>query len=467
MASSADILLDVSHMMSDYIGPAGIEPQALNELKSNLQTIHNGLIDLRKLGQMPFCDLPYQDQKVAQILAKAEEVRGRYENILLLGIGGSALGARCLQKALVRPFTKLQPEGHRSGPRLFIVDNVDPAEWESLGQTVDWKKTLLVVISKSGKTTETLAAYLYFRNCLLEQVGQTGCRRQILIITDAKQGALRRVAELEKLETFDIPPGIGGRFSVLTAVGLFPAACLGIDIAELLAGARRMDERCQKGDVWFNPAMMSAALHYLCDRQKRRRLRVIMPYGEQLKAYGDWFAQLWGESLGKRYSLNGEEIFNGTTPVRAIGVVDQHSQLQLYLEGPRDKVITFVALGSENLLKIPRGYQDIEDFAVLGGRGVQELLEIERIATAQALAKNGCPNQTLLLKELSAHSLGQLLYLAQVETVFLGQLYNINPFDQPGVDLIKKYIHGALNRPGYEGYHQELTNRKLDKKFLI
>lgn len=466
MPAANDILLDFSNMMSDHIGQSGVEQQDLEGLYPLLKQIHKGLGDLRRLGQLPYCDLPYQDHKVERILSKAAQVRDQYENILLLGIGGSALGARCLQKSLVKPFTKLNPPEKRQGPRLFIIDNIDAAEWESLAETLDWKKTLIVVISKSGKTTETISAFLYFRQFLVDHVG-TAYRQHLLFITDPKQGALRKISEHEKIETFEILPGIGGRFSVFTAVGLFPAACLGINIEELLAGARRMDERCKNADPWFNPAIMSASLHYLFDKKKKRRLRVIMPYGEQLKAYGDWFAQLWAESLGKRYSLKGEEVFAGTTPVRAMGVCDQHSQLQLYLDGPRDKVVTFVALGGNHQAKIPHAYETYEEFAILGGKSIQELLDIERVATAQALAKNGCPNQTLLLRELSAHSLGQLLFLAQVETVFLGQIYNINPFDQPGVELIKKYIYGALHRPGYEIYQKELASLKQDKKFQI
>jgi glucose-6-phosphate isomerase len=421
----SDILLDFNNMMAEMIGSSGIEKGEIDSLQSQIRQISDGLNDLRRLGQMPYRDLPFHDEIANRVVQKAKEVRERFDTILLLGIGGSALGARFLTESLA--------SGKK--PKLVVCDHLDGSVWQELAEMLDSEKTLLLAVSKSGKTLETVAAFLFFRRRF----------KHLFIITDPREGPLRRLAEEEGIESLEIPSGVGGRFSVFTPAGLFPAACLGVDIQELLAGARRMDERCQKSDPWFNPALMNAVLHFLFDGKRGRKIRVIMPYGEKLKGYATWFAQLWAESLGKKISLKGKEVFAGTTPVSASGPADQHSQLQLYLEGPHDKTTTFVAAEKEaddfpfpDPLVLP-------ETAGLRGRTVHELLQAERMATEKALAESGRPTQTILLREINPYTVGQLLYMAEIETVFAGELYNVNPFDQPAVEKIKRNIRDYLS----------------------
>ena len=229
-----------------------------------------------------------------------------------------------------------------------------------------------------------------------------------------------------------------------------------------------MDERCNKEDVWINPGSMLATLHYLADRKRGKGCRVVMPYDDRLKGYTEWFAQLWGESLGKLLSLKGEEIHNGSTPIKALGSIDQHSQLQLYLEGPMDKTVTFISVEDPpNSFRIPEAYRHQAEFTPLLGKSVHQLLTFQRQATEAALLRAGCPNLTIRLKEVSPQTIGQLLYLAEVETVFAGALYDINPFDQPGVETIKKFIKGLLGVRGYEEYAQALEGQKKDPRYVI
>lgn len=421
-----DLLLDFNNMMAETIGVSGIEKKEIDSLKSQIQQIDDGLSDLRRLGQMPYRDLPYHDDLARRIVQKAKEIQERFDTILLLGIGGSSLGARFLAESLAP----------RKKPRLVICDHLDGLVWQELAETLDIKRTLLLVVSKSGKTVETVASFLFFRRRF----------KHLFIITDPHEGPLRRLVQEEGIESLEIPPGVGGRFSVFTPAGLFPAACLGVSVEELLAGARRMDERCKTSDPWFNPALMSAVLHYLFDSRKGRRIRVVMPYGERLKGYSAWFSQLWAESLGKKISLKGKEILAGTAPIGVLGPQDQHSQLQLYLEGPQDKAVTFVAeekAGREP--RLPEDLEDLNEVKELKGRSVPELLKAERIATEKALAESGRPNQTILLREINPYAVGQLLYMAEVETVFAGELYNVNPFDQPAVEQIKRNVRDYLS----------------------
>jgi glucose-6-phosphate isomerase len=460
MPLRTDIVLDFNNMLAERIGPNGVQISEIEQVTDTLNQTYRGLQDLRKLGQLPFRDLPYQEDQLDRIIAKAEEIRSRCEAVLVLGTGGSSLGASCLVEAL--------SSSKGNAMRLEICEDLHPLTWDRLQKSLPPDKTFLIVVSKSGKTIETLAAFLFFRNWMISNIGEVGYRKSVLFITDPHRGPLREIANREKIETLPVPPGVGGRYSVLSTVGLLPAACIGVEIKSLLAGARRMDERCQKADVWANPAMMSAALHYLACLKKKRTIRVLMPYDDRLRAYGSWFAQLWGESLGKRFSLKGGEIRAGITPVRAEGSIDQHSQLQLYLEGPRDKTITFLTIEQPGVeLKIPKDYASSPEFVMLGGQSVQELLQVQRRATEAALTEVGCPTMTIELKEMNPSMLGQLLYLAEVETVFTGALNDINPFDQPGVVLIKNFIQGLLGVESFKDYRLKYEKGKKDPRYRI
>lgn len=434
MLARTDILLDFNNMMAEEVGPQGIRKSEIDSIATEMGQVHDGLADLRRLGQLPFQDLPYHEEMAEQVMNRAREAQERFETILLLGIGGSSLGAKLLVHSLVS----------RGNCRLIVCDHLDSEEWRKISESLDWKKTLLIVVSKSGRTTETLAAFLFFRNCLQGALGEK-YKQNLAVITDPKKGPLRKFANDEKILSFDIPPGVGGRYSALTPAGLFPAACCGVDIQGLLSGAQKMDARCKNKDPWFNPALMSAVLHYLLDQKRGHRMRIVMPYGLRLRTYAAWFSQLWAESLGKRRMLKGREVLTGTTPVCASGPEDQHSQLQLFLDGPCDKSVTFLGVPHDSVpLLIPNEGPDISETKLLRKKSVHELLEIERVATEKALRDAGRPNQTILLGDIHASTIGELLYFAEMETVFAGQLYNINPFDQPAVESIKKNIKDYL-----------------------
>ena len=263
-----------------------------------------------------------------------------------------------------------------------------------------------------------------------------------------------------------IPDGVGGRFSELCPVGLLAAAVCGIDIRELLAGAAYMDGLCdQITDVWKNPAYMLATLQYAA-MKRGCNISVLMPYADSLKYMADWYAQLWAESLGKKFDLAGNVVHAGQTPVKALGVTDQHSQVQLYTEGPFDKVVTF--LGVERFRRttpISDGYDSVPDVSFLCGHTQNELIAAELRATQYAVAKSGHLSNCIMLPEVNAFTVGELLFFFELCTAFAGELLGINTFDQPGVEEGKNATYALLGKAGYDEKRSELQSApaKIEK----
>lgn len=449
------ISLDYTNLMAGVVGSEhGLTRSELRSEFSRVREISHGLKERRAGGGLAFMELPYQDKLVGRIEEYARGLPASIDNFVVIGIGGSALGNIMLHSALNHPEYNLLPKQRRGGrPRMFFLDNVDPDRTASLLDALDPRRTVFNVITKSGDTAETMSNFLVARAWLMRAVGKKGLARRIVAITDETKGHLRKIVEKEGYESFVVPDGVGGRFSVLTAVGLISAAVSGVDIKELLLGAAAMDRICRSDDPEKNPAAMNALLHYLLDTRKGKSISVMMPYVHRLRDFADWYRQIWAESLGKKFSLDGIRVNVGQTPVKALGATDQHSQSQLYMEGPFDKVVTLIGLEKyPREVKIPKAFSKMEGIAYLGGHTLGELIEAERLSTALSLAKNSRPNCSITLPELGPHTLGQLIYMYEVQTAFAGMLYNINAFDQPGVELSKKYTYGMMGRKGFEKF---------------
>jgi glucose-6-phosphate isomerase len=446
------LTIDYTNMLAPALGGAGLPPDALEKNAQRFVHVHEDVDRRRAAGELGFYDLPYATALVDEIERFAEKEGQAFETVVVLGIGGSALGTLALQQALAKPYwNELDGAGRDFFPRLYVLDNIDPATIGPFLDRIDVRRTLFNVISKSGTTAETMAQYLVVRERLGLSFPDDGYRVHLLFTTDPQQGVLRELARTEGIPTLPIPPNVGGRFSVLSAVGLLPAALIGIDIRALLQGARAMDERCRTPVLHNNPAGVFAMLQYLAHTLAHANIHVMMPYSDRLYFTADWFRQLWAESLGKNRDRQGREVAVGPTPVKALGATDQHSQLQLYMEGPCDKTISLLAVESSQLdLTIPNLYPEIDALSYLGGHSLGELLEAERQATAAALAQHGRMNLTIRLPNLSAHSLGQLLMMLQIATVYAGALYNVDPLDQPGVELGKRLTYGLMGRSGFE-----------------
>ena len=453
------VRLDVNGMMAEAIAEGGVARDEVEALEVRTSEIARTLAAQRAMGELPFYNLPYQKDAVAEMKQLGNEVRAECDTLVVLGIGGSALGTKTLIGALGPPT-----------PRVIVADNIDPWSFGRLLDGLDLQRSTFNVISKSGETAETMAQFLVVRDLLLRQLGAVDYVRRIVITTDAVTGALRQVVHDEGFRALAIPAGVGGRFSVLTAVGLFPAAVAGLKIDELLAGAAWMDERCKDAPLWRNPAHLLATLLYLADTRHRRNVVVMMPYSDRLTGLAAWFAQLWAESLGKAQTLDGTPAHTGQTPVAAVGATDQHSQLQLYAEGPADKVIVLVRVEDHGReLPIPAAYTDLDSLGYLGGTGLGHLLNLEQRATELALVKQQRPVITLTVPQLNAFTLGQLFYLFEVAVVFAGALHRINPLDQPGVQESKRLTYGQVGRKGFEDKRTEVDawlGRKLEHYVL-
>ncbi len=463
-----DIRFDFNNMMDTSIGEFGFSERQIDEMESTCSKAVEAVQKRRGTGWLGWMELPYQP---AEELSRMKEIASRFQeckDFVVLGIGGSALGTIALKSALLHPWHDLIPEKSRKTPRLHVLDNVDPYWLGTFTDVLDPSSTCVNVISKSGSTAETMSQFLWMRKWLKENLGDSYAEH-IVVTTDPVKGALRAMAEEEGFAAFTIPEGVGGRFSVLSPVGLFPASVMGIDVGELLSGAAAADEAAREENPWSNQALMMALLAFL-SFNNGRNIWVMMPYVQGLKDVADWFRQLWAESLGKAVNRHGAEVHVGQTPVKALGTTDQHSQVQLYIEGPQDKVIHFIGVEDYGLeLEIPSEKTGQDSLDYLGGHTFNELIKAEREATALALAEAGRPNCTHILPSVTPFTLGELLFTFEMATAYSGELYDIDAFDQPGVEAGKVATYALLGRPGYESRRRDIekATKNRREKFVI
>lgn len=410
---------------------------------------------------LQWMNLGYNEETLWYVKEYAAMVKGRFENVLVLGIGGSALGGMAMTEALLKPYWNLLSEEQRDGmPRIFFLDNIDPDTMTGLLDFLDLSKTLVNVITKSGSTAETMSQFMIVKDRLEKELGDN-YRYNIVATTDKRTGILRQIAEQEGYKTFVVPDDVGGRFSVFSAVGLLPMALVGIDIDAVVNGIKDMDLALKNTDIKENIAAQNALIHYLMDTKKGKNMSVMMPYSSRLKYVSDWYVQLWAESLGKNKDNEGNDVHVGPTPIKALGATDQHSQIQLYNEGPNNKIINFIRVENfDNILEIPNIFE-YTGINYLAGKTVNRLMNAEADSTRVALADYERPTVTISIPKVDAYNLGQLLYMFEVQTAIAGALYNINTFNQPGVEQAKNYTYALMGRAGYEESAKMLQERMI------
>lgn len=413
-----------------------------------------------KPGQwLQWMNLGYNEETVWYVKEFASMVEGRFDNVLVLGIGGSALGGLAVTEALLKPYWNILTSEQRNGlPRIFFLDNIDPDSINGLLEVIDLKKTLVNVITKSGDTAETMSQYMIIKDLLYKELGDD-YRKNIVVTTDKKMGILRQLADQEGYKTFFVPDDVGGRFSVFSAVGLVPFALVGLDIDKIVNGIKDMDLALKNTDINQNIAAQGALIQYLMDTKFGKNLSVMMPYSSRLKYVSDWYVQLWAESLGKEVNNNGEKVNVGPTPIKALGATDQHSQIQLYNEGPNNKIITFIRVENfDTTLEIPKIFE-YTGVGYLGGKTINDLINAEADSTRVALADYSRPTMTLWIDKVDEYNIAQLLYMLEVQTAIAGELYNINTFNQPGVEQAKNYTYALMGRAGFEDSAQTLQSK--------
>ncbi|MFW5966567.1 MAG: glucose-6-phosphate isomerase [Persicimonas sp.] len=415
------------------------------QLADELRAAHRAIMEGVDEGRLGFVDCP--DIDATPIVEWAERKRDGYTDQVVIGIGGSSLGARAVYESM--------SAAEKGGLRTHFAENVDPVATRQLFERLDLAKTLFVVVTKSGTTVETMTKFWYAFDRVVERVGTDEASNHFVGITGPQNDGLRAMAERFDFDSFEVPPNVGGRFSVLTPVGLVPLALAGYDIEGLLAGAGRA-RSCAVGtdDVRENPLLRATAdIFTLYERGVDQH--VMMAYSEQLYRLADWFRQLWAESLGKAEDRSGRQVHVGMTPIKALGAVDQHSQAQLYMEGPDDKLTVFLETEKfETDLEIPRREGLPESLAHLRGKSLSEVFRAELQGTRRALQKAGRPTTSWRLSQVAPSEIGAFLFAWEFITATMGELLDIDAFNQPGVELGKKLAHGLLGRPGYEEWAQ-------------
>jgi glucose-6-phosphate isomerase len=446
------ITFDETNLLAEVVGRGnGISRAEAERSRGRALKALAGFRKQSEQGLYGFAHLPFQNDVIKTVNQFAASVRGSYDTVCVVGIGGSALGAWALDCGLRGPHP-VQGAFSAEHPRLVILDNVDPSFTEQALASMDREKTLVVVIAKSGGTAETVSTFLIVREWLNNA-------QRIVAVTTQGKGDLFALAEKEGYQTFAIPENVGGRFSVLSPVGLVPAALIGIDIKKLCRGAAEMTHLCWSEDLAENVALRSALYHWLVWTRKNKPIQVAFPYANHLWGTAFWFRQLWAESLGKARNRKGETVHTGQTPVAALGTTDQHSQVQLYIEGPNDKVFTFWAVEKfSSQGKIPKVKTGLAAFDALSGQSLAKLIDAERRATAAAMVANGRPNCTVTLGRVDEEHLGAFLQMMEFQTAFMGELLDINAFDQEGVELGKKFTFALMGRAGYDEWRQQFAD---------
>lgn len=430
MSTISRLSINNTNLFQEGIGAGGITKDQLIAQSPKLDGLRKKAKAWLSAKDPTFLNLPITTD-LKQIKSIGQNIVQNFNRTIVFGIGGSSLGG----EMLVRVLGDAHPINNVS-----FYDNVDPSTMVEL-ESVDWSETFLLVISKSGNTAETLSQFLTVLPVMAHDLGDENIPQHTLIITENKDGAMYELARRLNIDVVEHPP-VGGRFSVLSVVGLLPAYIGGVDIDGVMEGARAMAQRCVVDDILENPAFCNGAAQYL-HSERKRTISVVMPYADNLRFVVNWFRQLWAESLGK---IDANGVSKGLTPTEAHGVTDQHSQLQLLLEGPDDKLVTFLSNPGFRFMgrRIPMRFQDIPAIKPLAGHTIGELFVSELKATRTTLSRRGRPNRTLALLERDAYAIGELIILIEMETVVVAELMGVDAFDQPAVEeskvLTREYL---------------------------
>jgi glucose-6-phosphate isomerase len=439
---NVSLRFDDANMYSAAVGKNGVSQREWSAMLPRLRAAKKAVQKMARQKTQGFMDLPFDRKANAECVKLASKLQRKFTDMVVLGIGGSDLGARAIYRALV--------EGRRktNGRTLnlhFAGSSTDPDELTDLLSRLNLKKTCINVISKSGDTLETMTSFLFFRDRLMRIVGKR-MNEHIIATTDPVSGSLHSLAKKESYAMLPIPRNVGGRFSVLSSVGLFPSAASGVDTASLLAGARTAVEAFHEHTPNECMGARYAGVHVIGMERRGQGIHVTMPYSKRLQSFAFWVRQLIAESLGKKMDRNGRVINIGPTPVAATGPEDQHSQLQLYTEGPADKLVTFIEIESfDRDIQTPDAHELGGALERFGKKSFSDLVHLERNATAESLRLIKRPNATLYIQKLDARSIGELFMFWEQGTALMGELLNIDAFNQPGVELSKSLMRKDLN----------------------
>jgi glucose-6-phosphate isomerase len=443
------LTVDVGHLVKD-----GSDHFLSRETFRSLEQSHGAefeeLREKFRAKEIPI-SCAFSDPSLPTLRPLASSLGKKYKNFLLLGIGGSSLGFRAIEQMLKGPFSHLHAPLRRE-PRILVIDNIDPILAGQAEKVLDLRDTGLIYISKSGATPESAANFLHFYDAYTRAGGAPG---EIVMICGPGENGINRIARRLGCQILHIPPDLPGRYSVLSAVGLYPAELIGVDSAALLRGASAAHQALLDTPLEENPVfVLGSSLAELAARGKS--IHVLFNYSSALGQFGLWFVQLWSESLGKRLSTSGAVVERGTTPLAALGATDQHSLLQLFKEGPNDKTYGFVVFDTfPDDVRLSSAFPSEKEYAYFAGRTMAEQLGIEEIATEMSLYRAGRPSYRLTLRDVTAETLGALFYFMESVVIYVAALWEVNPFDQPGVEEGKKMAYSLMGRKDYASLRAE------------
>lgn len=422
------LTLDIKGVLAKTITPShGIPDSEFAAVRTSMRRYTEEWLSEREKGMHGWSMNPYDKDAIKEVNHLVDGLKAEnIQTVVWIGIGGSGLGPKVIQEIFESPKT----------PAFVVVDTVDPATLQMHLDLIDWKNSLIVVVSKSGSTLETMSAFFACFERLKSAV-KTHPGNRVIAITDPEGGPLRAFAKQNRIHALSIPPNVGGRFSIFTPVGLLAIGLLNADINQFVRGAKEMDTYCQETTMARNPAASLAAVQYLLDTKRNYPIRVIMPYGDRLQSMARWEQQLLAESLGKTDGFN-------PIPVAAIGTQDQHSLLQQWMAGPRKSWHLFLRELDKPRLEVPKNLPDA--FAYIGGKTFGQLLDACYEGTSQALTSVKRPHVTLSLQRLDEYHIGQLFFLFMAEVVYLGKLYRIDIYGQPAVEIGKQITKGILSK---------------------
>lgn len=418
--------VDITGSLAKTLSPSvGITDQEITGLRTSMKRFVGEWADESAAGRHAWTQDIHNDMMLHTVTDIAKRIKkDKIQTVLWIGIGGSGLGPRVIQEAFETPNTV----------EFIVVDTVDPATLQMYLEIVDWKQTLVVVVSKSGGTLETMSAFFLYWDALKVAFGRRAASR-VIAITDPEEGYLRKFSEEHAIEILPIPREVGGRYSIFSPVGLLPMALLDGDVMQFAQGAADMDELCRREMLEENPAALLASAQFLLDTKKGYPVRVIMPYSYRMQSVGRWNQQLVAESLGKT------EVFN-PIPQAAVGTQDQHSLLQQWMQGPRKFWHVFIREVEKPHIFVPTDVDD--EWRYIAGKSFGQLMDAFSDGTAQGLTAAKRPHATISITRMDEYHLGQLFYCLLAEVVFLGKLYRIDPYGQPGVELSKNIAKDIL-----------------------
>ncbi|MGB9769546.1 MULTISPECIES: glucose-6-phosphate isomerase [Caldisericum] len=452
--------IDFTNIFSENIGEHGVNRNEIFKKVELIKSVKKRIID--KIND-DFYPLTLPDEmlkEVYEINNYASYIREKFDNLVVIGMGGSILGNELLHYSVNGIYSNfVKPK------KVYFIDNIDPETNLTLIQTLDLKKTFFNIITKSGSTSETLLNLLLLVDILKKE--GLNPKEHFLFTTDPEKGLLRKLSNELEIKTYPIHPKVGGRYSVLSHVGLFSAAFEEINIEKLLLGAKERKEKFLNKEPIENSEMLFALTQYKFFKEKDVNINVIFSYSDGLEYLGKFYEQLLAESIGKKFSRDGKEIYAGITPVVARGPYHQHSTLQLFMEGPYDKLIIFVVpkkFRKDADIYNSLGYLEL-DF--LTGKHYSELLLNEYIATKMALTQNGRPNVSIEIEKIDEENLGRLIYFMELEVLALGELLNINPIDQPSVEIGKRFTHALMGDKNYSEYLKTLEKLENVDKLIL